>query len=259
MMNALPMGMLTWNDVSEMDKAKPNRHVYPPIEVKPVLHQASEREKRIVRKQLDFARAQQDTPWWPLTGSEIMLAGKGDAKVKNGEKEGAKGVTVSLKRGSAYIPRYSDKFRRLGFDSSTVNVQDGTKSNENGKSSQTEGCMSNESNLLDTLQREAFPINLWRSYVVGETRRQERKQEASFAASKKRKGDWKRIVEGVESTGGEDAPSDGLPSDEDEEAAEDQDEYEDDVEDDYADNYFDNGEDDDVGDAEGGGDADVYD
>lgn len=259
MMSALPMGVLTWNDVTEMDKAKPNRHAYPAIEAKPGLHKATEREMRTVRNQLNFVRAQQDTPWWPLTGNEIILAGKDEKTAKANDKD-EKTTSSSLKRGSAHIPRYSDKFRRVGFDPSTsvaVNGDHGAGTKK-GKSSQSTAA-DQKTSLLDTLQREAFPVNLWRSYVMGENRRQERKQEASSAANRKSKGDWKRIVEGVEMTGGDDVASDGLPSEEEEEGVEDQDEYEDDVEDDYADNYFDNGEDDDVGDADGGADADVYD
>lgn len=266
--HALPMGALTWTDIAEMDKAKPNRHAYPPLEEKPVLREPSESEMRVIRNQLRFVQAQRDTPWWPRQGDDVASAATAAAAAK-GTQASASTAVAGIKRSSAYLPRYSDKFRRTA----------GTDDVHGGTGSVSSLSLQGDKTLLNMLQREAFPTGLWRMYVEGESRRQERREEA--ASSRRRHGDWKRIVEGVEvrmtkvkqfmtdkdgltrsihfvQLAGNDAGSDALPSDDEGEDG-DQDEYEDDVEDDYADNYFDNGEDDDLADEGGAGEAeDVY-
>ncbi|MCO5596151.1 hypothetical protein L7F22_050211 [Adiantum nelumboides] len=259
--HALPMGALTWNDFAEADKAKPNRHAYPPMEEQPVVRKPNERETRIIARQLAFIEAQRQTPWWirPLdsngqfkqqsTSANAAANSAAGGNAPSGVPAPSAGAASGVKRSSAYLPRYSDKFRRIN-GLSNGNDADHTLSSSNDLDSLT---LQDEA-LLNMLQKEAFPNGLWRTYVEGESKRHEKRQEA-VANAKKRRSDWRKIVTGVELAGNDDI-SDGAHSDDD--VGEDayQDEYEDDVEDDYADNYFDNGEDDDLPDEGGAGEAD---
>lgn len=249
--HALPMGALTWNDFVEADKAKPNRHAYPSMEEKPIVRKPSERETKMIARQLAFVEAQRQTPWWirPLDQTVNFKQSSTSTVGGNALTGGVSGGS-GVKRSGAYLPRYSDKFRRtngLGKGEENVSTILPSLTDLNDLTLQDEA-------LLKTLQKDAFPIGLWHTYAEGESKRNEKRQEAVVNA-RKRRSDWRKIVTGVELAGNDDI-SDGANSDDDvgEEAY--QDEYEDDVEDDYADNYFDNGEDDDLQDDVGGGEAD---
>lgn len=256
--HALPMGALTWNDFAEADKAKPNRHAYPPMEEQPILRKPNERERRIIARQLAFVEAQRQTPWWirPLDqNTQFKQSNAANAAANSvlggntGTPAASAGAASGVKRSSAYLPRYSDKFRRMNGLNNGEEAEKVIPS-----SNDLDSLTLQDETLLNMLQKEAFPNGLWRTYVEGENKRHEKRQEA-VANAKKRRSDWRKIVTGVELAGNDDL-SDGAHSDDEvgEEAY--QDEYEDDVEDDYADNYFDNGEDDDQLEEGGAGEAD---
>ncbi|PWN93901.1 hypothetical protein FA10DRAFT_264500 [Acaromyces ingoldii] len=126
------------------------------------------------------------------------------------------------------VPRFSDRYHR-----------------DNAKN----GSQSLKIREAAYMQREAFPRGLWKAFMDGEDKKADGKRSDGAGPSKKRT-DWKRMLERLE-TGGE-APPDRSPSPDEEEPMDD---YEDEEEDDYADNYFDNGEGDDIEDEGGGGEA----
>lgn len=247
------MGAMTMSDVADAAATHgTGRHggrvPYPDMEAKPEVAPPTPEEARMVDAQLELMRAQRSTPWWLREGGEhdALGEGKGGPSSASAAAAALAAKTAGIKRSAADLPRYSDRQRQRAVEAEMASA---------GLAATPTSL--NDPSIVRMLQREAFPVGLWRLYMQGETRRQERREDAQ---RRKRDRSWKDVMDRMELGGGgvgsglNDRLSDLEASgDEDDEADPAADEYEDDEEDDYADNYFDNGEDDDMGDLGGGG------
>jgi hypothetical protein len=154
----IPMGTMTWSELSEVDKQKPSKS-YPQMEEQPIVSKPTPLESKIIRYQLQFLSEQKDSIWWPV---------EEDRRQKS-------------------VPRFTDKYLRK--------EQEEQEANTLGSGQSSSSLSLQNDRLISTLQKDAFPVGLWNSYMTAETKRQEKEK---MKEEQKKNHDWKRVLDRVE-------------------------------------------------------------